>query len=341
MSERVDVVVVGAGAHGSATAWWLAKEGRSVVLLEQFEPGHRRGSSHGGSRIFRVAYDDPWYVELAREALVLWWELEMASGATLLDQTGGLDWGDETSVAAVAKALDEAGLDHEMLDPGAARDRWPGFAFATPVLFSPDAGRLRADLTMSVLHNLVPDVRYGVAVDGVEEGRVVLEDGHRIECGATVVTAGAWVKDFAPDLPLQVTQEQVFHFAPRDGTLWPSFIHHGEPAVYGLETLGEGVKVAEHHTGTQLDHPDSRDFQVDAFKRERLVDFVRSHIPGLAPTPVTEATCLYTSTPDESFVLERRDGNVVIGSACSGHGFKFTPAIGRRLATMAIEALDS
>jgi sarcosine oxidase len=136
-----------------------------------------------------------------------------------------------------------------------------------------------------------------------------------------------------------VTQEQVFHFPPRDGTLWPSLIHHGEPFVYGLETLGEGVKVAEHHTGKPLGHPDDRDFQVDPAGRERVVEFVRQRLPGLVPVPATETTCLYTTTSDESFVLERR-GRVVVGSACSGHGFKFTPAIGQRLAALALDCLQ-
>ena len=105
---RCDVVVIGAGAMGSSTAWWLARRGRSVVLLEQFEQGHLRGSSHGGSRIFRLAYPDAEYVALAQAALPLWRELEADAEVPLLDTTGGLDHGDPTVTTAVGDAFDRA-----------------------------------------------------------------------------------------------------------------------------------------------------------------------------------------------------------------------------------------
>jgi sarcosine oxidase len=110
-----DVVVIGAGAMGSATAWWLARLGRDVVLLEQFEQGHVRGSSHGGSRIFRFAYPDAEYVALAQAALPLWRELEDDAGVALLDTTGGLDHGDPSVIASVAQALLARGAAFELL----------------------------------------------------------------------------------------------------------------------------------------------------------------------------------------------------------------------------------
>jgi sarcosine oxidase len=138
--------------------------------------------------------------------------------------------------------------------------------------------------------------------------------------------------------PLVVTQESVFHFLPYDPSPpWPSFILHGAGAggtpVYSLETPGEGVKVAEHHTG-RVTTADTRDHVVDAWSRDRVGDVVRRWLPGLFPTPDNEATCLYTNTPDERFVLERA-GPLVVVSACSGHGFKFAPEIGRRAADLA------
>ena len=151
-----------------------------------------------------------------------------------------------------------------------------------------------------------------------------------------VVAAGAWVVDLARDtvpLPsLAVTQESAFHFAPRVASPWPSFIHHGDGARYGLETPGEGVKVAEHHTGPRVT-ADTRDFVVDAAARDRVVGFVESWMPGLEPVPVSEVTCLYTSTANEDFVLDRV-GPIVVASPCSGHGFKFAPTIGRLVADL-------
>jgi sarcosine oxidase len=314
---------------GSSAAWWLARRGHRVTVYEQFGPGHTRGSSHGGSRIFRFAYPDRRYVEMAREALPLWRELEADAGETLLDTTGSIDHGDPTSVGAVADALDG---DCEWMPADAARLRWSGFRFDTPVLFQRDGGRCRADATVAALQRRAQDLGAVFHFD------TPVEDVAPLAADVVVVTAGAWtskVGNIGLALPpLTVTQEQVFHFAPRDpSAVWPSFIHHGERFIYGLETPGEGVKVAEHHTGAVVD-PDRRDFVVDPVVRERVVAYVREWMPGLDPAPVNETTCLYTTTPDESFVIERV-GNVVVGSACSGHGFKFTPLVGRLLADLA------
>ena len=119
--QRVDVVVIGAGAMGSATAWWLARRGRSVALVEQFEQGHARGSSHGASRIFRYAYADPGYVRMAQAALPLWRELEDDTDTALLEITGGLDHGVPALVGPVASAIAACGVEHEHLTPDAAR----------------------------------------------------------------------------------------------------------------------------------------------------------------------------------------------------------------------------
>src|SRR3954471_11610101 len=137
-AHKTDVVVIGAGAMGSATAWWLARRGVEVVLLEQFEPGHTRGSSHGGTRIFRFAYYDPFYVRMAQAALPLWRELEDDAGETLLDITGAVDHGNPSSVDRVADALAACAAPFERLDPDAAAERWPAMRFEGNVVFHPD-----------------------------------------------------------------------------------------------------------------------------------------------------------------------------------------------------------
>ncbi len=326
MTDRYDVAVVGAGAMGSATAWWLARRGARVVVYEQFEPLHHNGSSHGGSRIFRLAYADRHYVEMARTALDLWRELEDDAGEPLLDTTGSIDHGDLEAVTAIAEAL---APDCEWLKAAAAAERWPGLRFDGPVLLQPDGGRCRADATVAALHRRAADL--GVAF----QFNATVTDLDALPADVVVVTAGAWVTQLVEMPPIRVTREQVFHFRPTSAApRWPSFIHYREPFVYGLETPGEGVKVAEHQSGPVVD-PDTRSFEVDAAGRGRVVQYVKDWLPGLDPAPVTATTCLYTNTADESFVLERR-GNVVIGSACSGHGFKFTPLIGRTLADLAL-----
>ena len=332
---------------GSAAAWQLARRGVDVVLLERFGPGHPNGSSHGASRIFRFAYPDEGYVRMAIEALPLWRELEQDSGEVLLETTGGLDIGPPSSgIADVEAALTACGATSERVAVADAADRWPGIAADGDevVLWQPDAGRIWAERTVAALQAQAThhgaEVRYHEPVVSlsVETGHA-RTDADEYLAESIVVCAGAWLPTLVGDLPpLTVTREQTFHFEPLDDDLaWPSFIHHrgdAAAAVYGLETPGEGIKVAEHGTGAVVADPDARSFDVDEVGRQRVIRYVQERLPGLEPRPVTELTCLYTSTADERFVLERR-GRLVVGSACSGHGFKFTPLIGQRLADLA------
>ena len=345
---RADVVVVGAGAMGSATAWHLARRGRSVALLERFEQGHVRGSSHGGSRVFRLAYDDPEYVHLARAALAGWRELEDDAGEDLLDLTGGVDHGEAAAVDRVAAALAGSGAAFEVLAPGAAARRWPGLRFDGQVLFSPEGGRCRSDATVTALHRRVAelggDVRFETPVEAVvpAAGGVEVRTADQTwRADAAVVAAGSWLPQLAADVPglpaFEVTKEQVVHFPTAPGApgleAWPSFVHRGS-WIYGLATPGQGVKVAEHHTGAVVD-PDARSFEPDAKGVERVRRYAAEWLPGVVPEPSSVTTCLYTSTPSEDFVLDRV-GPVVVASPCSGHGFKFTPEIGRLVAGLAL-----
>ncbi|MEY2433120.1 MAG: sarcosine oxidase [Acidimicrobiaceae bacterium] len=328
---------------GSATAWWLARRGIDVVLLEQFEQGHTRGSSHGGARIFRLAYDEPSYVRMAQAALPLWRELEEDAGEPLLDTTGAIDHGDGASVDAVADAMQSCGVRFDRLSRESARERWPAMQFDGDVLFHSEGGRCRADATVAALQRRAAahgaDVRFDAKVNLriVDDGVEVEAAGQTWSAPVAVVTAGAWVSAVlgrqAPNV--SVTQEQVQHFAPVVEQEWPSFIHHRQPWIYGLLTPGEGIKVDEHHVGPVIDpdHRRPRDLGAESV----MVRYVEEWMPGLDPTPLHTTECLYTTTPDESFVLERV-GPIVIGSPCSGHGFKFTPFIGRRLADLAMPA---
>jgi sarcosine oxidase len=339
-ARKADVVVIGAGAMGSATAWWLARRGVDVVLLEQFEPAHTRGSSHGGTRIFRFAYYDPMYVRMAQEALPLWRELEADAGEPLLDITGAIDHGNPASVDAVASAMTACGAPLERLTPDAARERWPAMRFEGSVLHHPDGGRCRADATVAALQRRAAahgaEVRFDAkAVLRILDGSVEVDAaGETWSARVAVVTAGAWItKVLGARAPtVTVTQEQVQHFTPTVEQDWPSFIHHRGKWIYGLLTPGEGVKVDEHFAGPAID-PDARPPR-DENHDVAMVRYVEEWLPGVDPTPRNTAECLYTTTPDESFVLERV-GPVVIGSPCSGHGFKFTPLIGRKLADLA------
>ena len=342
--QRLDGIVVGAGVMGAAAAWQLARRGSSVVVLEQFEPEHTRGSSHGGSRIFRLAYPDQFWIDLARAARDAWRELEAASGSRVLVETGSVDHGDPAGVSAIRSALDAAGDPYEMLESAAAAERWPGMRFDGSVLHQADGGRLEAAVALRTFiaqaERSGAQFRWNAPVRALEarSDRVrVITDDETYDSAVVVVAAGSWVGDLLGShlsLPrLVVTQESAFHFAPRKPVPWPSFIHHGAIFQYGLETPGEGVKVAEHHTGPSVTAAE-RDFVVDVAARARVVKFVEEWLPGLTPDPVSEVTCLYTNTANEDFVLDRV-GPIVVASACSGHGFKFAPLVGDMVANLA------
>jgi monomeric sarcosine oxidase len=328
-----DVAVVGAGIMGSATAYALARDGHDVVLYEQFEVGHKRGSSHGRSRIVRLAYPDVEFVELARESFAGWRELEREAEVEVLELSGLLELVDDPAKGSSA-ALDAAGADYELLDPVAARERWPvGVPGGWSALFQPEAGIIRADLA----HRAFVDRAVARGVQLREHTRVESVDD--VDAAAVVVTAGPWALRFFPDLPVKVTRESVAYFR-REGAPLPSVVQLDPQtrghALYSLHDPVHGLKAGAHHAGATAD-PDE-DGDPDPALFERVVEWVSRTYLDADPEPVAAETCIYTTTADEGFILERR-GRVVIGSPCSGHGFKFAPAIGARLARMAADIL--
>ena len=351
--EHVDVAVIGAGVIGSATARALAARGVPAVLLEQFALGHARGSSHGATRIFRLAYPDPSYVRMAVAADAGWAALQADAGEELLVRTGGLDAG--PGAAACAAALAACGVEHAWLDAGELRDRYPGLAVqpGERMLFQPDAGVSLAGRTVAALQRLarrdgVP-VRAGTPVRGIEPRRdhVVLRTaGGDISARVAVLAAGPWNGNLlrgAVTRPprLTATLQQVRYFAPRDraGGRWPTLIEWPADGVswYVVPAAGDapGVKVASHLPGRAVDPRDGPFAELDPVLEQEAAQYVRRRLPGLDPAGLAPETCLYTMTADEDFVLDR-EGPVVVGGGCSGHAFKFAPLLGEMLADLAL-----
>jgi monomeric sarcosine oxidase len=327
-----DVAVVGAGIMGAATAHALARLGVDVELFEQFRVGHARGSSHGRSRIVRLAYPELEFVELAREAFAGWRELEREAGVELLELNGLLELVDDPAQSS-RDALEAAGAEYELIDADVARRRWPiGVPDGWTALFQPEAGIVRADLAHRAF--VARAVARGARL--WEETRVAsLEE---VDARVVVVTAGPWISRFFDDLPVRTTRETVAYFR-RDGEPLPSVVQLDPTtrghAMYSLHDPRHGVKAGAHHAGAPAGPDDDSD--PDPALVERVAEWVARTYPDADPAPVAAETCMYTTTPDEHFILERR-GRLVIGSACSGHGFKFAPAIGSRLADMAVES---
>ncbi|HZC72799.1 MAG TPA: FAD-dependent oxidoreductase [Jatrophihabitans sp.] len=342
------VVVIGAGLSGAACAWSLSRRNVPVVVVEQFTAGHRLGSSHGSARIVRRGYGDALYVSLTGRAFELWREVEIASGATLLRMLGGLDFGVRRDVSKVAALLAEAGVPHEVLPAAEAATRWPGMEFEGDVVFHDQAGTLDADGAVAALlaeaARMGADVRYETPATSVGEQRVGLADGTTLAARCVIAAAGGWIEPMLSGvlrLPaLRVTQQQIFHFPRLDPSAppWPSVIHEpvGSP-VYHLAGgrdggPGDDRKIGQHDGGKDTTAA-GRDGLVNPEARAWMIDYVRRWLPGLEPTPCNEATCLYTQTPSEDFLIDRV-GELVVCSPCSGHGAKFAPLVGELVADL-------
>lgn len=345
--ERFDAIVIGAGVAGAAAAASLARRGR-VLVLEQFAFLHERGSSHGGSRIFRHAYEDPRYVRLAQAADQRWRALEARSGERVLLRTGGLDLGTlgEGELDPIEAALTAAGSPVERLSAEEVRRRFPAFALGDDreALFSPDAGILAATRAVATLlrdaagegaelRERTPVTALALHDDGVE----VTTSGGRFAADQLVVAAGAWTDRLLTDLgvPLRIEQQQVLYLRVRDGRLhaperMPVFIDR-RGGIYGFPLFDRphALKVSDHQ-GAPTVTLETRTFDTHAERAAETVRRATALLPGVSGDVTEAQTCLYTKTPDEHFVLDRLPGHphAVVMAGFSGHGFKFGAVLG-------------
>jgi sarcosine oxidase len=348
VTSDFDVVVIGGGAMGTSAARWLAKRNRTTLLLERFEIGHARGSSGGPTRIFRLTYDHPDYVRMARRALEEWRALEAEAEETLLITTAGLDLG--VAGRSSAQALEAAGVAFEYLAAEAVAERWPALrpAPGTEIFVQEDGGVCMAERTVRAQARLAAGagatVLEGTAVESIVAtgtGAEVRTAGETFRAPVVVVAAGPWagglLRSAGIDLPLVPSFEQVTYFALEEPSRLPTVIDWDVSpprtpyTVPNPEEPGH-FKVALHMSGPPVD-ADARSFEPDPDRVRRVRAYAAERFAPHRAEGGTD-TCLYTNTPDEHFVLDRR-GPVVIGSPCSGHGFKFTPLIGRILADLA------
>jgi sarcosine oxidase len=355
-----DVAVIGLGAMGSAALFHLARAGRRVIGFEQASPGHEGGSSHGDSRMIRLAqFENPAYTPLVRRAWALWEALGEEGGEQVLVRTGLLEAGAPGAawLEGSLRAAREHDLTHEVLTAAEANRRFPAFNLPHGFIaaYQGDAGIVRADVAVR-LHvsraqaagaSLAPASRV-VAVEprggGVE---VVLAGGERIAAGAAVITAGPWFTDLAPQLAAHVTlTRQVLAWfqpaRPADTAVgrMPSFaVATDEDAIYGFpDFAGLGVKAGSHRHGRALAHADDARQDAGEADARPVAEALARYVPAAAGPLRSMKTCIYTNTPDEEFVIDRLPGapQIVFVSACSGHGFKFASAFGELMAQMAV-----
>jgi sarcosine oxidase len=354
--HRFDVAVVGAGAAGGATALFLARRGRSVLLLERFDLNHVFGSSHGRTRILRCAYSEgDQYVPLVHRARALWLELGRETGRELFRPIGALILGEPQSrvvagAVATARALE---LPHEVLDAKTVRSRFPAFMpdEAEVAVWDPMGGAVFPERCLETMvegaRAAGAHVRFREPMREFRASRdrvFVRSDREEYEADQLVLAVGSWLPSTVPGLgvPMEVERQAVFWFRPRGEASrfaperMPAFVWQRRAVgyYYGLPDFGDGVKAASDE-GSVAASPEAVPRIVTESDEAPVRAFVGARLPGADGPVADRTTCIYTNTPDRRFLLDTHPAhsNVWIASACSGHGFKFASAVGESLAT--------
>jgi len=356
--KRWDAIVVGCGIMGASVSYNLATRGLRVLNLERFGVNHRFGSSHGKTRIIRLAYyEDQRYVPLLRRAFQSWREAEAKSGKRLLQITGGLMIGREDGelVRGVLMSAKIHGLPYEVITPAKVEERFPAFTLGEEytAVFEPNAGVLFAEECVRAFVGLGSEAgcefRFSEQVKGWKSGpegvEVQTSSGTQV-ASKIVFCAGAWNGQLLQDLvPLQCERQVPLWFSSGGQDAFsppkmPVFIMEEEKGVfyYGTPDVGHGVKVARTHGG-EMSGPDDVRREITERDVAPVRKFIKSRMAKLDGPPIASTTCIYSNTPDLNFAVGAHPGDprVVVISACSGHGFKFASVLGEIAADLATD----
>ena len=359
MGRSYEVVVAGLGVMGAAVAHELAKRGVRVLAVDRYRPPHTLGSSHGETRIIREAYfEHPLYVPLVRRAIDLWTTMGRDAGIELLRQTGALALGssDGRLVTGTLESARVHGVPHEVLSAGQVRERFPH-------LDPPDqciavlehrAGVLLAEPCLEVLLGLAAragaEIRFDdpiVSWERSDKGLIYRTATEELPCGRIVLAAGPWTpalltaNGLAVPSGMEVERQVVAFFEAETGggadgpiVLWE---HEPGRMFYMLPDGRGGVKAGIHHDGGPYD-PDTADRSVRDADLDRITSLYYRLAPGAPATIRGSSVCLYTNMPDGHFLIDEHadERNLIVASACSGHGFKFAPALSPLVADLAI-----
>jgi sarcosine oxidase len=357
--ERFDIAVVGLGGIGSATAFFAARDGRSVIGFERFGlGGHHHGASHDHSRIIRHSYHTEHYVRLTHGAYDAWRDVEAASGETCVHITGGIDLfprGAAIDIDTYRRAMRDADVSFDELSAADVTRRWPAWHVDddTAVLYQTNTGIVSPAVTVPLLQRMAVDsgavLRGNTAVVAIEPSgdgvTIQLEDGSSCLAAQVVISADAWTTQLvAPlglQLPLTVTREQVTYYDTEESELFaqgafPVWIWMDDPSFYGFPTFGRsGVKIAEDCGGQPVD-PDTRGFDPDPAILSRTDAFAKAAFGERLGPALSTTTCLYTLPPDRDFVVDSVPGHPHVRVAlAAGHGYKFVAWFGRTMAALA------
>lgn len=357
-AQTFDAIVLGIGGMGSAAACHLARRGKRVLGLERYDIPNAMGSSHGVTRIIRLAYyEHPSYVPLLRRAYELWRELERGVGEQLLYVTGSIDGGppDSACFAGSLRSCEIHDLPHAVLTGGEVNRRFPGYNLPSNLmaLHQPKGGFLLSE--RCIVAHVVAAQALGAEIHAREQ---VLAweprgDGVRVEtergvydAGRLVITAGPWAGTLVPSLArLAVPERQVLAWLqPLEPELFrverfPVFnLQVDEGRYYGLPVFGvPGFKFGRYHHLEETTAADGVDRECHPRDEAILREFAARYFPrGNGPTMALK-TCMFTNSPDEHFILDLLPDNprVIVAAGFSGHGYKFCSVVGEILADLA------
>ncbi len=373
MHPQFDVIVIGLGAMGSAASYQLAKRGAKVLGLDRYAPPHRFGSTHGETRITRIACGEGLeYTPLALRSNELWREIERETGTSLLVQNGfasiagkkrAAKAGNAEFLEVTIAAAKAAGIDYEILGGKEFRSRFPAFNVRDEdtIYYDRVGGYLKPETCVETQLRLAKEkgaqLRLNEQVISYEEqngGVHVKTAAGEYTAKTLIIAAGSWLSDLinAKLMPgLKVTRQVVCWFRVKDGARFadyqpakfPVFVWQvpAQQISYGFPALGgpeDGVKISTEQYDIAVD-PDEMDRTVSAIEQAALYEeYVEPYFPGLDRACVRSDVCLYTSVPDSRFIVDRHPEHrrVIVASPCSGHGFKHSAAIGEALAQMAL-----
>ncbi|MFD7161427.1 N-methyl-L-tryptophan oxidase [Kribbella sp. NPDC059898] len=360
--QRYDVAVLGLGAVGASALWRAAARGASVIGFEQFEPGHPRGSSHGGSRIFRqTLFEGVEYVPLARRAKRLWQQLQQQSGAQLFQRTGGLTIGPAGS-SLIKVALESAqagGFEHELLDEEILAGTYPQHAHiqGDVAVFERGAGvmnpeaSIRAAVAQARQHGAEVAVNARVdSIDHEDQGVRIVCGGNEVLARRAIVATGAWFTDLVPDLalPLTIVRSPLVWFTGPDRAAYgpdrfPVFVRKsGDLDGWGITDIdGKGVKIGAGPSAPKplLDRADDNSYPIDERDTGPCERFCERAFPGLDPVAKAAEPCMNSRTADRDFIIgiPEKAPSLVLAGGFSGHGFKHASASGDVAVDLAID----
>jgi sarcosine oxidase len=360
MSDHYDVIVAGVGGMGSAACWELAKRGQRVLGLERFDIGHAMGSSHGMTRIIRLAYfEGSQYVPIVRRAHELWQETGRRADTQLLYVTGSLDLAPEGAgfVESSHQSCLDHGLTHQLLNHAEIKARFPAFNLPTGHvgLWQPDGGFVASERAIYTHVGLAqaagatiranePVLDWGITAHG---GVKVTTARGTYTAGRLVLTSGAWMDTLNPALAphIKTVRQAIGWYTVRNpepfriGNFPVFILTVDEGNFYGFPLWEHpGFKLGGPHFGREPIDPSQPDRTPTERQANFLSDAIEKYFPDASPEPLALKGCIYTVTPDEHFVIDTIPGakQVVFASCCSGHGYKFASAIGEILADLSI-----